>query len=126
MEVSSTWFVVAALAVWRVTHLLVAEDGPGRIFARLRAALSSGFWRALFGCFYCLSIWIALPFAVGFDTYWVERLILWLALSGAACLLERIGQGAGAPPPAVYYEGDNEESHVLLRRSAPGNGSRGA
>jgi hypothetical protein len=120
MELSLIWFVVFALAVWRVTHLLAEEDGPGRIFTRLRVAAADGFWNSLLGCFYCLSLWVALPFAFGLGTDWKERLILWLALSAAACLLERTGQQA--VPPAVYCEGE-EGSHALLRRSAPRNDS---
>jgi len=119
MELSLVGFVLFALAVWRVTHLLAEEDGPGRIFNRLRAAAGEGFWKSLFGCFYCLSLWVALPFAFGLSTQWGERLIVWLALSGAASLLERLGQ----PPvaPAVYWEGEKEESNALLRRPEPGN-----
>jgi len=123
MELSLLGFVLCTLAVWRVTYLLAEEDGPGRIFARLRAAAGDGFWRSLVGCFYCLSLWVALPFAFVLSTQWGERLIVWLALSGAACLLERIGQQAVAP--AVYWEGEKEESDGLLRRPAPRNDSPG-
>jgi hypothetical protein len=119
MELSLLGFVLFALAVWRVTHLLAEEDGPGRIFARLRTAWGDGFWKSLFGCFYCLSLWVALPFAFGLSTQWGERLIVWLALSGAASLLERVGQQAVAP--AVYWEGEKEETDALLRRPAPRN-----
>ena len=107
MELSLPGFVLCTLAVWRVTHLLAEEDGPGGIFARLRAAAGDGFWRSLAGCFNCLSLWVALPFAFVSSTPWGERLIVWLALSGAACLLERTGQQAVAP--AVYWEGEKEE-----------------
>ena len=30
-------FVLVSLAVWRVTHLLAEEDGPGDVVVRLRA-----------------------------------------------------------------------------------------
>jgi hypothetical protein len=111
-------FLVAALAVWRVTHLAVAEDGPGRFLMRLRAGLGAGFWRSVFDCFNCMSLWIALPFAIGLGSSLSERLLLWLGLSGAACLLERFGEGGNAAA-ALYYEGDKqEEGHDLLRRSA--------
>lgn len=119
MELSLLGFVLFALAVWRVTYLLAEEDGPGRIFARLRAARGGGIWKSLFGCFYCLSLWVALPFAFGLSAQWGERLIVWLALSGAACLLERVGQQAVAP--AVYWEGEKEEADALLRRPAARN-----
>jgi hypothetical protein len=41
-------------------------------------------------CFYCLSIWVALPLGIYFGTGWLEKILLWLALSGAAILLEKI------------------------------------
>ena len=121
MQMTLFGFVLATLAVWRVTHLLVEEDGPGRVFARLRAAVTpDGFWASLLGCFYCLSLWVALPFAWGLSDDWGQRIIVWLALSGAACLLERLGHKPA--PPALFYEGNKEESHhELLRRSAPGD-----
>ena len=118
MDSSFARFVVAALAVWRVTHLAVAEDGPGQFLARLRVVLGAGFWGSVFDCFNCMSLWMALPFAIGLGSSWSERLLQWLGLSGAACLLERIGRRGNASP-AVYYEGDNqEEGHDLLRRRA--------
>lgn len=56
-------FVVVALAVWRVTHLLAREDAPGQVLARLRARLS-GRWAGLMDCFHCLSLWVAAPLAL--------------------------------------------------------------
>lgn len=124
MEHLSFWFVVAALAVWRVTHLLALEDGPGGLTARLRAALGAGFWASLLACFYCLSLWVALLFALALGESAIERIVLWLGLSGAACLLEHIGE-RGAPLPTFYEGNDKEEHHVLLRGSEPGNHSAG-
>lgn len=83
--------VLAVLAVWRVTHLLAREDGPGEVIARLRARLGWGFWGRLMDCFYCLSVWVAAPFAPFVARGVVEIAVAWLALSGGACLLERLG-----------------------------------
>lgn len=83
--------VLAVLAVWRVTHLLAREDGPGEVLARLRAWLGWGFWGRLMDCFYCLSVWVAAPFAPFVARGLVEVVVAWLALSGGACLLERLG-----------------------------------
>jgi hypothetical protein len=78
-----------AAAVWRLTHLFHAEDGPADLLARLRRVIGSNVWGEILDCFYCLSVWVALPFAVALGVTWMERLILWPALSGAAILLER-------------------------------------
>jgi hypothetical protein len=115
------WFPIAVLGVWRITHLLVAEDGPVDILVRLRAAVGNGFWGALLDCFYCASLWVALPFALTLGASWLERLLLWPALSGGAILLERLTRRSG---PALYVEHqqeeppsvEQEEHHGVLRR----------
>ncbi len=79
----------AVLAVWRVTHLLAEEDGPADLVLRLRAALGDGLAGRMMDCFYCLSVWVAAAFAPFVARRPGELLVAWLALSGAACLLER-------------------------------------
>jgi len=110
------WLALASLAVWRITHLLEAEDGPWDLVVRLRRKAGDTFWGRLLDCFYCLSAWVALPFALGLGEDWKERLLLWPALSAAACLLER----ATAPAAAAYLE-DKEEDHAVLRRPESAN-----
>jgi len=83
-------FLLAALAVWRLTHLLSKEDGPWDVMLRLRQTMSGGIWGNLISCFYCLSVWMAVPFTFFLKGTPIERIVVWLALSGAACLLERI------------------------------------
>lgn len=91
-------FVVAALATWRVTHLLVSEDGPGDVIVRVRRRLGDGVLGRAMDCFWCLSIWIAMPAALFVTSRPLEVVLTWLALSGAACLLERAGDTVTAPP----------------------------
>ena len=47
--------------LWRITHLLSAEDGPWDVVIRLRRWTGEGFWGKLLDCFYCLSVWISAP-----------------------------------------------------------------
>lgn len=82
-------FVVGALATWRVTHLLVEEDGPADAVVRLRRRAGDSWAGQAMDCFYCLSIWTAAPVAAVVARRPRERLLTWLALSGAACLLEQ-------------------------------------
>ena|ERR1051326_6954387 len=82
-------FVLATLAVWRLTHMLAREDGPWDLLVKLRRALGSGMAGKLAGCFYCLSVWMALPFAWFLKGDASETFVGWLALSGGAVLLER-------------------------------------
>jgi hypothetical protein len=86
---SPTRFALASLATWRVTHLLAEEDGPGDAVVRLRARLGAGQLGQLMDCFYCLSVWVAAPFSLTVARRRRDAPLIWLALSGAACLLER-------------------------------------
>ncbi len=91
-------FFVAAVATWRVTHMLACEDGPWDVLARLRRRLGTGVLGRLMDCFQCLSIWVSIPFALFLHPPPAEFLVVWLAISGAACLLER------ATPAPVLME----------------------
>jgi len=108
------WFLLGVLCVWRLTHLLVGEDGPWQSIARVRRALSGGFWGGLLDCFYCLSLWFAAPVALVVGETALERILLWLALSGGAILLERATGHFERTAVAVYQE-DREESDGMLR-----------
>lgn len=85
-------FVLAVLATWRVTHLLAAEDGPADIIVRFRGLLGSSIAGKLMDCFNCLSLWIAAPAALFVSRRALEWVLTWLALSGAACLIERFAR----------------------------------
>jgi hypothetical protein len=102
-------FVVAVLATWRVTHLLANEDGPADIVFKLRRRLGGGLIGSLMDCFNCMSIWIAAPFALFVSTKPLVWAVSWLALSGGACLLERLGGGSdkAAPESPPMEENDN-------------------
>lgn len=110
------WLVLGTLCVWRIAHLFSAEDGPWDLFVGLRQRAGSGFWGELLDCFYCLSLWISVPFAFVIGAGWKERLLLWPALSGGAILLERrtAKDKNGSQPQATYFE-DPESTDVMLR-----------
>jgi len=85
-------FVLATLATWRVTHLLAEEDGPFDSVLKLRTKLGMSLAGRLMDCFQCLSLWIAAPFTfMASHSLWAW-IPAWLAISGAACLLERLGK----------------------------------
>jgi len=93
---------VGILAVWRITHLLQAEDGPWEVVVRIRRRAGSGFWGKLLDCIYCLSIWVAFPVSIGLAQRWADIILLWPALSGGAILLQRATDRE--PKAAAYYE----------------------
>lgn len=117
------WFalVLAVLACWRLTTLLVHDDGPWALSARLRRAAGDGQLGRMLDCFRCASLWVAAPLAWAVARHPLEALLAWPALSGAACLLDRLA----APPPLLQAwtapEGDNDE----LLRTSPSRGDAG-
>jgi Protein of unknown function (DUF1360) len=90
-------FALASLATWRVTHLLAAEDGPADVVLRVRSRFGQGLLGELMDCFNCVSVWVAGPLALTVTRRRNAVPLVWLALSGSACLLERAA-GADAPP----------------------------
>ena len=102
-------FVLAVFATWRVTHLLANEDGPGDVVFRARRWLGEGFIGSLMDCFNCMSVWIAAPMALFVSRNPRTWAVSWLALSGGACLLERLGGApAGGSPDKQLMEGNDD------------------
>jgi hypothetical protein len=118
-------FVIAALATWRVSHLIAKEEGPFHVFGKWRALVGGHAVGELFTCFQCLSLWIGAGLALLTGTTWKEIALLSLALSGAACLLNRLGSEPFViqplPPSKSEPEGDHE--YELLRQ--PHSGGHG-
>lgn len=97
-------FAILAFAVWRATHMLVCDYGPADMFARLREwagitdlpsgeRVAVGGWARLLSCHWCISVWVAAVAAAGAALWggvgwWA--LPLWLALAGAAAMLEEV------------------------------------
>lgn len=114
------WLVVGILVTWRLTHLLYGEDGPWNLLGRLRQAVGNGFFGSLMDCFYCLSLWVAIPFALLLGRDWKQQMLLLPALSGGAILLERI---TVRPEVGRLHEEvhciEGEPEHVLRNEPKP-------
>jgi hypothetical protein len=79
-----------------------------------RQWLGSSFLGSLMDCFNCISIWVAAPLALYISHEPLRWLLVWLATSGAVCLLEKIG------PEPVFIEQipklhEGEPDHGMLR-----------
>ena len=110
------WLALGILAVWRISHLLTAEDGPWNLLVRLRRLAGDGVWGSLLDCFYCLSLWVAAPLAYWIGESWKETLLLWPALSAGAILAERVTAKPPEPPAAIYQEEPEEPDELLRER----------
>ena len=99
--------IIVALATWRITSLLVNEDGPYDIFARIRKFIGvyydemnepqgKNVIAEAITCIWCASVWIAFAvsffaFEYGANIHWfVDFVLHWLGLSAAVILIERI------------------------------------
>jgi len=109
-----TRVVLASLATWRVTHLLASEDGPADLVVRFRALFGQSIAGKLMDCFNCLSLWVAAPIALLITQKPLDLLLSWLAISGAACILERIGYDPVIIRP-VTQSIEGEVSDGMLR-----------
>lgn len=95
-----TWllFVVCALAVFRVAHMVALEEGPFALFERLRTWAflrhrTTWIARGL-NCPLCISLWVGLLIAplMLWQTapWWLWWPVLGLALSGVTVLIEKV------------------------------------
>ena len=74
--------LILALACLRLAYMLVREDGPAHLFARIRARTTFG---GLLECVFCSSVWTA----VGVLVVWltpVRPIVYPLAISGLALM----------------------------------------
>jgi hypothetical protein len=85
--------VIGTLVTWRVSHLLVEEDGPGQVLTRLRRAVDATPMVGLLDCFGCTSIWVGAVASVavqGRRARFGDLALGGLAMSGAAFLVQRM------------------------------------
>lgn len=98
------WFLFAllTLATYRVTQLLVYDDGPFGLIFKFRAAIgvydldqageSKSNLGKLFACPYCLGFWLAIPGALVAAGAIDSFIILWLAIAGGQTFLEALSR----------------------------------
>lgn len=97
-------FLLGILFVWRISHLISAEDGPWDIVVHLRKAVGEGFLGQMLDCFYCLSLWISAILAIFLGKKFGERILLGPALSAGAILLERITDQRYSESSTLFVE----------------------
>lgn len=88
-------FVIASLAVWRLSYGMVHENGPLMVFARLRARFArtqkrSGGLFDMISCVRCLSVWIGLVGALFVSDSILGLFAYAFAFSGAAALIDKL------------------------------------
>jgi len=94
------------LATWRITSLLVSEEGPFYILERLRYIIGIRYDESserygkhelarAFLCVWCLSIWVGIALAVAYLIASKATILISFpfALSAAAIVIERLANG---------------------------------
>lgn len=84
---------ILGFACWRISSLLVNEEGPFEIFSRLRGKFfDKPLFAGLFSCVWCMSVWIAIFMTIGviIDNRVIVLFSLPFAVSTIAILLEQI------------------------------------
>lgn len=104
------WLILGVLAVWRISYLLASESGPWNAMELVRHQLGNGFLRELLSCLYCVSVWVALPFAFLLGESWKQRLMLWPALSAGAIIVERCIHREKAEAAAYIEDRDVQQA----------------
>lgn len=99
------WFVVAALATYRIAMLITWDNGPWDIFERLREAAGAyeydqdkrpaSLVGKLVTCPYCVGVWAGAFCALLLVTFHpvAYLFLLALGLAGVQCALTRITEG---------------------------------
>ena len=78
-------YLVLALATWRISSLLVNEDGPYKLCKSVREWLQRIISAELFSCLWCASIWTATALTIAY--WYAPGLTTWLALPFALSTL---------------------------------------
>jgi len=80
--------LLATLAIHYVTTTITEYSGPFELLERIRD-FSRDYRGINLDCYWCLSLWISLPFALCLTSGW-SVLLYWFGLAGAANVLNEV------------------------------------
>lgn len=91
-------WIITALAVWRMTSLLVNEYGPAGIFEQLRhwADSNAPMLADILSCVWCCSVWVGLVFTLPHFPRWLKYA---LAASAVAIMIDSLMEVGNEAPP---------------------------
>lgn len=89
-------FLLALLGTYRLSHMIVMEDGPFDVFAGLREKVGQGTWlgRGLH-CVLCISFWLSYLMMIWLWLFTQllppgTNIITWLGLAGGCLVLHKL------------------------------------
>lgn len=91
--------IVVGLAAWRISSLFVDEEGPFRIFEKIRelsgiknneviVIIPDNILGQLLGCVWCLSVWVTIP--VWFLYKWEPEVVYVIAAMSVAVMVHGV------------------------------------
>ena len=96
--------VLIILATWRVASMLTQEDGPFKMFQRIRRLfgikhddgrifqIPDRNMAKLFTCLWCMSLWVG---GIMYGIWLVAPIVVWiLAISTGAIIVDRLTEGS--------------------------------
>lgn len=89
-------FVLACLAVYRLSRMVIAEDGPFDVFGRIRWLVykdprKHGWVQKGFSCVLCVSFWISWPIALLLPFgNWQTYVLSALGSAGVVLLIQKV------------------------------------
>ena len=91
---SWSFFVLTALAGWRLARLLHSDSGPFGLMVIIRRMLYRLRLGAVIDCFHCGAVWIAAGLVIVVFEPDRRSILLAVALAGAISVLEQYLEGA--------------------------------
>lgn len=83
------WPILLPLAIWRLTYMLVNEEGPLEMFDALRFYLRKiPRTEGLLSCVWCLSVWVSAILLLLAHLPAGKWVVVWLALSALAIAID--------------------------------------
>lgn len=82
--------VCLPLACWRLSVMLVSEPGPFEVFEWIRHKAQGKMLGDLLACVWCTSVWVSAGLLVSAQFVAGQWVIVWLALSTGAILVDAI------------------------------------
>lgn len=95
MPVNSFIFLLSVLSIYRLSHMIVFEDGFFDVFIRMRMWIDShanpNDWKVKgFHCILCVSFWLSLIPAIFFSENIYYFFLLWGGVSGGVLVLHKL------------------------------------
>lgn len=107
-------YLIASIAVWRISHIVSDENGPLDIFLRIRTARTTtpilGSLVEGLNCFMCNSVWFSFIFSLLLESEILSIIVLTFFLSAMSIFINVVFEGSSVGVKMMhrkYYDRQN-------------------